>query len=368
MPTAASALTTCPDALGVVETELLAELDPHAADREEPRRRVVAPGAIGEPCRRCDDPLRVVDRLLRVVARDRRVDGRVAHGDDRGRGDHAVGRHPPDAPPRTRAPHRASVVRCADESRRSRTLAPAAGRAPVRPAEERERRAEEDLQVDARRAVLDVPDVELDPVVPRERRAAVDLRPAGEPGPDVEPPPLALACTARPGSGASAAGRSRTCRRGRRSRAAAARRSTCAGAKRPDAGDARVAAVDGVAGALLLGVDDHRAELQQLEVDAVLADARLPKEHRPAVLELDRERGGGEERARDDEPEPRERDVRRGGSPRRRRIPGGGDAAAQVVPERLHGRPRHVRRSSARSGRRAANAASSASWPRRASA
>ena len=33
-----------------------------------------------------------------------------------------------------------------------------------------------------------------------------------------------------------------------------------------------------------------------------LPDARLPVEHGPAVLELDRERGDGEQRARDDEP------------------------------------------------------------------
>ena len=64
-------------------------------------------------------------------------------------------------------------------------------------------------------------------------------------------------------------------------------------------------------GALPLGVDDHRAELEQLEVLAVLADAHLPEQHRPAVLELRRERGDGQQRARDDEPEPRERDVER---------------------------------------------------------
>ena len=48
--------------------------------------------------------------------------------------------------------------------------------------------------------------------------------------------------------------------------------------------------VDGEAGALLLGSDDHRPQLQQLEVLAVLPDARLPVEDGTAVLELDRER------------------------------------------------------------------------------
>ena len=53
----------------------------------------------------------------------------------------------------------------------------------------------------------------------------------------------------------------------------------------------------------MLGVDDHRAELEQLEVLAVLADARLAVEDGAAVLELDRDRGRGEQRARDCEPE-----------------------------------------------------------------
>src|SRR5437763_8090019 len=69
---------------------------------------------------------------------------------------------------------------------------PATRPALVRAAEEGARRAREDLQVDERRAVLDVPEVELDPLRPREARAAVDLRPAGDAGLDVEPVPLAL--------------------------------------------------------------------------------------------------------------------------------------------------------------------------------
>src|SRR5436189_5053975 len=39
--------------------------------------------------------------------------------------------------------------------------------------------------------MLDVPDVELDPLVPRQARAAVDLRPARDAGLDLEPPSLA---------------------------------------------------------------------------------------------------------------------------------------------------------------------------------
>src|SRR2546421_10375163 len=60
----------------------------------------------------------------------------------------------------------------------------------VRAAEERARGPQQDLQVDERGAVLDVPEVELDPLRPRELRAAVDLRPAGDPRLDVETMPL----------------------------------------------------------------------------------------------------------------------------------------------------------------------------------
>src|SRR2546421_4963867 len=74
---------------------------------------------------------------------------------------------------------------------RETLVAPAAGLALVRAGEERLRRAGEDLQVDPGGAVVDVPDVELDPLVPGQLRAAVDLSPAGETRLDLEPPALA---------------------------------------------------------------------------------------------------------------------------------------------------------------------------------
>src|SRR5262249_1392839 len=74
----------------------------------------------------------------------------------------------------------------------SRFRLPTARLALVGAAEERERGSNEDPQVEARRAVLDVPDVELDPIRPRELGAAVHLRPAGDAGLDVEPVPLML--------------------------------------------------------------------------------------------------------------------------------------------------------------------------------
>jgi hypothetical protein len=60
---------------------------------------------------------------------------------------------------------------------------------------------------------------------------------------------------------------------------------------------------------LQLRADDHRAEFQQLEVSAVLADTGLPIEDRPAVLELDRECADSEQRARDDEADPGDCDI-----------------------------------------------------------
>src|SRR5204863_1809144 len=53
--------------------------------------------------------------------------------------------------------------------------------------------AGDDLEVERDAAVLDVPQVELDPLRPRQRRAAVDLRPAGDSGLDLKPAALALA-------------------------------------------------------------------------------------------------------------------------------------------------------------------------------
>ena len=126
-------------------------------------------------------------------------------------------------PARVAAPGEKSLSGAKDLPMR---VAPAARGAFVRSADEGERRAGEDLQVDERRAVLDVPDVELDALVPGQARAAVDLRPAGQPRLDLEAASLARRVALDLVERASAAARSRSCRRGRRSRAAAARRST----------------------------------------------------------------------------------------------------------------------------------------------
>ena len=54
-------------------------------------------------------------------------------------------------------------------------------------------RTAEDLAVEAKGPVVDVPDVQRELVVPRERVAAVDLRPARDPRPHLVPP-LLLGC------------------------------------------------------------------------------------------------------------------------------------------------------------------------------
>ena len=216
----------------------------------------------------------------------------------------------------SRSPTAVSAVGSASRFGADRVLlpriaaAPPAGVAPVRAAEERQRRPQQDLQVDAAASGAR-----------RTRRRARSARPtAASRDRGSAPSPSAPAarraasaagrCTSRPGSAASAAVRSGSSRRGRRSRAGAARRSTSCRRIRPHARDAAVARVDREPRTLTLRVDDHRPELQQLEVHAVPPDARLPEEDRAAVLELDRERRRREERARDDEPEPQLRGCR----------------------------------------------------------
>src|SRR5439155_21650223 len=143
-------------------------------------------------------------------------------------------------------------------------------------------RAREDLQVDERRAVLDVPDVEFDPLVPGEARPAVDLSPAGQAGLDLEPAAL-------PGRVAPDLVGERRARADHAHVAAdhvpeLRQLVDRQAAQRPaGAGDARIAMVDSGAGALALGPDDHRPELEQLELGAVPADPLLPVEHRASV-------------------------------------------------------------------------------------
>src|SRR5664280_870456 len=177
--------------------------------------------------------------------------------------------------------------------------APAAARALVGSVEEHQRRAGEDAQIEPERAVFDVPDVQLDPLVPGQGGAPIHLRPAGQPGLDLEPAQL-------PGGIAVdliAKGRARSHDAHVASENVPELRQLVereAAQRSPGARDARVAAVDRVARAYLLGAHDHRAQLEQLEVAAVLANTPLPIQNRAAILQLDRQCRERQERARDD--------------------------------------------------------------------
>jgi len=54
---------------------------------------------------------------------------------------------------------------------------------------------------------------------------------------------------------------------------------------------------------VMLCADDHRPELEQVEVPPAQPDAALAIEHRPTVLELDRNCRRGKHRARERQPE-----------------------------------------------------------------
>ena len=94
-----------------------------------------------------------------------------------------------------------------------------------------------------------------------------------------------------------------------------------------------------------LRVDDHRAELEDPERPLVLPHPHLPEEDRPARVDLDRDRGGEEDRRQDDQAESRSHDVEapleepRGVGEVRRREPDERDALDRVE---LGARPEHL--------------------------
>jgi hypothetical protein len=72
---------------------------------------------------------------------------------------------------------------------------------------------------------------------------------------------------------------------------------------------ARVAFVHRVASAHRLGADDHRAQLEQLEVGAVPANPCLAVQHAATVFELHGKRGDAEQRRGEHESRARDKDV-----------------------------------------------------------
>src|SRR5690349_12032874 len=94
-------------------------------------------------------------------------------------------------------PHHSKVPHAAargSQDSGARRLAPAAGLAAVEAVArgDHAHAGGEDEEVVAQRGAPDVGEVELDPLVPGERRAAVDLGPARDAGERVEPVALAL--------------------------------------------------------------------------------------------------------------------------------------------------------------------------------
>ena len=143
---------------------------------------------------------------------------------------------------------------------------------------------QQDAQVQAPGAVLDVPEVELDALVPGQLGAPVDLRPARDPGLDRQAPALALgvAVDLDGDRRARADDRHLSAQHVDEVGHLVERR---AAQQAPDAGDARVALADRQPGAHVLGAGDHRAQLEHVERAAVLAHAplavdRLPRDSR----------------------------------------------------------------------------------------
>ena len=158
------------------------------------------------------------------------------------------------------------------------------------------RRPREDLQVEPQRRVLDVPEVELDPLVPRQRRAAVDLRPAGDAGQRVEPVALALVVAVD----LDLDGRARADERHLAAQHVHQVGHLVEGGPAQPGAEPRdpvVALVDGQPLAHVLRAADHRAQLVELERPAVAADAPLAVDRVAVGLEPDRDRGGGQQRA-----------------------------------------------------------------------
>src|SRR5947208_300322 len=156
--------------------------------------------------------------------------------------------------------------------------------------------------------MLDVPDIELDPLLPGKARAAVDLGPAGDARLDVEPAALAVVVAL------DLVGE----RRPRADHAHLAPQHVPelrelverqAAQDAPHARDARIPLVDGQPGSLALGADDHGAQLDELELLSASPHAPLAVERRASILELDRCCRGGEEGARRREESRSEQDV-----------------------------------------------------------
>src|SRR5690348_5048583 len=160
----------------------------------------------------------------------------------------------------------------------------------------------ENAQIERQRLVLDIPEVEFDPLGPRQRRTAIDLRPPRDAGLDPQAPELALRVLAD----LHRNGRSRT-----DDRHLSADHVPEVGhliqrvAPQPpaDAGYALIALLNRKPGAYELRAADHRPQLVDRELAFVLADAGLCIDRIAPALDSDGQRreadhGGRQQRTR----------------------------------------------------------------------
>jgi hypothetical protein len=174
--------------------------------------------------------------------------------------------------------------------------------------------------------VLDVPEVELDALVPGQRRTPVDLGPAGDPRLDRQAPALALGVLLDLDGhrGTRADDRHVAAQHVDEVGQLVQRR---AAQQRADAGDARVALGDRQARADRLRAGDHRAQLEHVEGAAVAADAPLAVDRMARALDPDGHDGEGEQRRGDQERQAGDEDVERAAG---HRVPSAGSQPAGV--------------------------------------
>ena len=176
--------------------------------------------------------------------------------------------------------------------------------------------------------MLDVPEIELDPVRPRQGRAPVDLRPTGDPRLDGQSTPLAGRvllhlcghCGTRPHDRHLAAQDIPQVRQLIEREASQ---------DPADTGDPSIAALDRKSGTRELRTVHHRAQLVDLEPRAALADARLAVDRATGRLDPDCERDERHERSAQDRTGRGEQNIERALG-HRHRVPSAGSQTAGV--------------------------------------